>query len=81
MVPPPVSTPMIQQEIATTTENIALIYNAAVEISQASETQLPIANVELESVDRFLREHQYNLLLYQSLCVASIKMMDSIDKQ
>lgn len=71
----------IQQQIATTTENIALIYNAAVEIAQASENQLPIANMELESVDRFLRERQHNLLLYQSLCVASIKMVDSIDKQ
>ena len=67
----------IQQEIATTTQNVALIYNAAVEVAQASENQLPIANMDIESVDRFFREHQHNLLLYQSLCVACIKIMEN----
>lgn len=50
----------IKNDISTTTNNIAIIYNAMVEVVSSQDCALPIGEMSLDKIDTFLREHEYN---------------------
>lgn len=52
-------------------ENIATIYNVMVEIVVLYDFVLPIGKKSISEVDKFMREHEYHLDFYRTLCITS----------
>ena len=68
-----------QEGIDATSENVTIVYNATVEVSTAIKDDLPLATKDNEAIMTFLREHEHILQLYQTLCVAEIQGIRSVE--
>ena len=65
---------ILKQGTLPTPNNIAKIYNAAVEVSATQEKNLPLGEMTLEKISTFLREHEYNLQYYKTVCVTRLHL-------
>ncbi len=53
-----------------------IIYNAMAEIVTQYENVLPLSEKSVSEVETFLREHEYNLTFYKTLCITSLKLQN-----
>ncbi len=64
----------MKKEIPASSDNIVIIYNAMAEIVTQYENVLPLSEKSVSEVETFLREHEYNLTFYKTLCITSLKL-------
>ena len=63
----------IERGIPTTSDNVAVIYNAMVEVC-VQEKNLPMGEMTLNKISTFLREHEHNLKFFKALCLAHLHL-------
>ena len=54
--------------------DIDIIYNAVVELCTNQESSLPLSKLSLDKINTFLREHDHNAELFESLCVTHLQL-------
>lgn len=62
----------LQNGIQDTAENVSLVYHTLAEVASGFEKTLPFGRLSLERVSKFHREHQHNLKLFESICIAEL---------
>ena len=67
----------LDEGINPASDIIYKIYNIIVEVAQAVHESFPISAKDIDSIEKFLKEHEHILELYQSLCIS--KLVTTLD--
>ena len=61
-----------REGIELSSENIATIFNAIVEIADTQDICFPLERMSTERIDSFLREHTHLVTVFKALCLAKL---------